>query len=72
MLLQTLKEQGATFEFEFETTNVYNDDAVICRITGNENFTPGISIYASGAELVISRAVVSEGRLSAQHPAAYQ
>ena len=59
--LQTLKEQGATFEFEFETTNVYNDDAVICRITGNENFTPGISIYASGAELVISRAVVSEG-----------
>lgn len=53
--LETLKERGGTYEFEFETTNVYNDDAVICRIAGNKNFAPGISIYASGAELVVSR-----------------
>lgn len=59
--LLTIKEQGMTLEFEFETTNVYNDDAVICRICGNDNFAPGISIYASGAELVISRAAESEG-----------
>lgn len=57
--LETIKLQGATFEFEFETTNVYNDDAVICRICGNEDFSPGIVIYASGAELVISREVVT-------------
>ena len=56
--LASIKAQGATFEFEFETTNVYNDDAVICRICGKENFAPGIVIYASGAELVISREVV--------------
>lgn len=56
--LETLKERGGTYEFEFETTNVYNDDAVICRIAGNKNFAPGISIYASGAELVVSREVV--------------
>ena len=54
---ENLKLRGATFEFEFETTNVYNDDAIICRICGRENFAPGISIYASGAELVISRTV---------------
>ena len=54
-----MKAQGATFEFEFETTNVYNDDAVICRICGNDNFAPGIVIYASGAELVISREIVT-------------
>ena len=53
--MQNLKERGGTYEFEFETTNVYNDDAIICRICGNNNFAPGISIYASGAELVISR-----------------
>lgn len=53
--ISTLKERGGTYEFEFETTNVYNDDAVICRICGNNNFAPGISIYASGAELVVSR-----------------
>ena len=40
-------------------TNVYNDDAVICRICGKENFAPGIVISASGAELVISREVVT-------------
>lgn len=57
--LTTMKAQGATFEFEFETTNVYNDDAVICRICGKENFAPGIVISASGAELVISREVVT-------------
>ncbi len=57
--LPTIKDQGATFEFEFETTNVYNDDAIICRICGNENFAPGIVISASGAELVISREVVT-------------
>ena len=57
--LTTMKSKGATFEFEFETTNVYNDDAVICRICGNENFSPGIVITASGAELVISREVVT-------------
>lgn len=57
--LATIKANGATFEFEFETTNVYNDDAVICRICGNENFAPGIVITASGAELVISREIVS-------------
>lgn len=57
----SIKSRGATFEFEFETTNVYNDDAVICRICGKNDFAPGISIYASGAELVISRAVESEG-----------
>lgn len=56
--LEALKERGGTYEFEFETTNVYNDDAVICRIAGNKNFAPGISIYASGAELVVSREVV--------------
>lgn len=55
--LQSLKERGATYEFEFETTNVYNDDAVICRICGTNNFAPGITIYASGAELVVSREV---------------
>ena len=54
----SLKERGGTYEFEFETTNVYNDDAVICRIAGNNNFAPGITIYASGAELVVSREVV--------------
>ena len=59
--LSTIKSQGFTFEIEYETTNVYNDDAVICRICGNENFTPGIVIYASGAELVISREIVSDG-----------
>ena len=57
--LKTIKAQGATFEFEFETTNVYNDDAVICRICGKDNFAPGIVIYASGAELVISRQIVT-------------
>ena len=57
--LQTLKSQGGTFEFEFETTNVYNDDAVICRICGNNNYSPGIVIYASGAELVISREIIT-------------
>ena len=56
--LKELKERGGTYEFEFETTNVYNDDAVICRIAGTKNYAPGISIYASGAELVISREVV--------------
>lgn len=56
--LETLKERGGTYEFEFETTNVYNDDAVICRIAGTNNFAPGITIYASGAELVVSREVV--------------
>ena len=55
--LANLKERGGTYEFEFETTNVYNDDAVICRICGKNNYAPGISIYASGAELVISRTV---------------
>lgn len=59
--LQKIKELGFTFEIEFETTNVYNDDAVICRICGNDNFAPGIVISASGAELVISRKVVAEG-----------
>jgi hypothetical protein len=59
--LTSLKQQGATFEFEFETTNVYNDNAVICRICGNKQYAPGISIYASGAELVISREVTTEG-----------
>ena len=54
---QTLKDRGGTYEFEFETTNVYNDDAVICRICGPNNFAPGISIYASGAELVVSREI---------------
>ena len=57
--IEAMKAQGATFEFEFETTNVYNDDAVICRICGNDNFAPGIVIYASGAELVISREIVT-------------
>lgn len=55
--LTNLKERGGTFEFEFETTNVYNDDAVICRVCGNKNYAPGITIYASGSELVISREV---------------
>ena len=59
--LPTIKAQGLTFEIEFETTNVYNDDAVICRICGNENFAPGIVISASGAELVISRETVTDG-----------
>ena len=58
--LETMELQGATFEFEFETTNVYNDDAVICRICGNDNFAPGISIYAAGAELAISREIVTD------------
>lgn len=57
--LALMKAQGATFEFEFETTNVYNDNAVICRICGNDNFAPGIVITASGAELVISRKIVT-------------
>ena len=49
---------GGTFEFEFETTNVYNDDAIICQICSNKDYAPGITIYASGAELVISREIV--------------
>lgn len=57
-MISKIKQNGATFEFEFETTNVYDDNAVICRICGTNNFAPGISIYASGAELVISREVV--------------
>lgn len=57
--LTTLKTQGGTYEFEFETTNVYDDNAVICRICGKDNYTPGIVIYASGAELVISREIVT-------------
>ena len=57
-MVEIIKRQGATFEFEFETTNVYDDNAVICRICGNKNFAPGISIYASGAEMVISREIV--------------
>ena len=59
--LSKIKELGFTFEIEFETTNVYNDDAVICRICGQNNFAPGIVISASGAELVISRKVMTEG-----------
>jgi hypothetical protein len=55
---QALKERGATFEFDFETTNVYNDDAIICKIVGDKDNAPGIIIYASGAELVISREIV--------------
>ena len=55
--IESLQTNGATYEFEFETTKVYNDDAVICRICGKNNYAPGISIYASGAELVISRTV---------------
>lgn len=58
--LEKLKLQGGTFEFEFETTNVYDDNAVICRICGNNNFAPGISIYASGAELAISRDIITD------------
>ena len=57
-MINKIKRNGATFEFEFETTNVYDDNAVICRICGTKNFAPGISIYASGAELVISREMV--------------
>ena len=57
-MVKTIKERGATFEFEFETTNVYDDNAVICRICGNKNYAPGISIYAAGAEMVISREIV--------------
>ena len=58
--LETLKLQGGTLEFEFETTNVYDDNAVICRICGNNNFAPGISIYAAGAELAISRDIITD------------
>ena len=57
--LENLKKRGGTYEFEFETTNVYNDDAVICKICGSKDDTPGIVIYASGAELVISREIVN-------------
>ena len=56
--ITNLKTRGGTYEFEFETTNVYNDNAVICSICGNRDNAPGIVIYASGAELVISREVV--------------
>ena len=58
--LEKLKLQGITLEFEFETTNVYDDNAVICRICGNNNFAPGISIYAAGAELAISREIITD------------
>ena len=50
-----IKTRGITLEFELETTDVYNDDAVICRICGGNNFSPGISIYASGADMMIDR-----------------
>lgn len=58
--LEKLRLQGGALEFEFETTNVYDDNAVICRICGNNNFAPGISIYAAGAELVISRDIITD------------
>lgn len=57
-MIKEIESRGATFEFEFETTNVYDDNAVICRICGEDNYAPGISIYAAGAELVISREIV--------------
>lgn len=58
--MDNLKNRGGTYEFEFETINVYNDDAVICKICGNDDNAPGIVIYASGAELVISRDKVTD------------
>ena len=58
--MENLKNRGGTYEFEFETINVYNDDAIICSICGNDNNAPGIVIYASGAELVISRDKVTD------------
>lgn len=45
---------GATFEFEFNTTNVYNDDAVICNLC-DDSGEPGIIITATEAKFIIKK-----------------
>jgi hypothetical protein len=45
---------GVTFEFEFNTINVYDENAVICNIC-SDNGAPGIIITATEAKLIISK-----------------
>lgn len=45
---------GCTFEFEFNTTNVYNDDAVICNLCDDKG-EPGIIITATEAKFIIKK-----------------
>ena len=45
---------GATFEFEFNTTNVYDDDAVICNLC-DDSGQPGIIITATEAKFIIKK-----------------
>ena len=45
---------GCTFEFEFNTSNVYDDDAVICNLC-DDSGAPGIIITATEAKFMITK-----------------
>ena len=47
-------QAGATFEFEFNTKNVYDDNAPICSILDPKGY-PGIVITASEAKFIIKK-----------------
>lgn len=49
-LTAAVKDNGLTFEIEFSTFNVSNDDGVICKIKDEGDNTPGIEITASEAK----------------------
>lgn len=48
-LTSTIQDDGLTFEIEFSTFNVSNDDAVICNIKNDGVNMPGITLTASEA-----------------------
>jgi hypothetical protein len=49
---------GMTFEFEFSTKNVYDDNAQICRIIDSVNGYPGIEITATEAKFIVDNNTV--------------
>ena len=48
-----LLDAGATFEFEFNTLNVYDDNAIVCDIRSNDG--KGIVITATEARFIIQK-----------------
>lgn len=46
---------GMTFEFEFSTKNVYDDNAVVCNIISSANGYPGIKITATEAKFAVNK-----------------
>lgn len=49
---------GMTFEFEFSTKNVYDDNAQICKIIDSVNGYPGIEITATEAKFIVDNNTV--------------